>query len=180
MNEFAAKLAGTLVRAESALEREFEADIAEWSRLTFRVAFSVLRNREDAQDVAQDALTKAHRNLGQLRDRGRLRAWLVRMTWRMSLDKRGSDTRRVVREQAAVEIDSTHAPSSEDMVLSAERSARLWKAIDSLSEKLRIVVVLASIEEQDVAEVAALLDVPEGTVKSRLFEARKQLRERLQ
>lgn len=177
MNEFAGRLAGTLVKTDSALEAEFEAGLAEWSRLAFRVAFSVLRHREDAEDIAQDALTKAHRNLGQLRERDRLRAWLVRMAWRMAIDKRGSDMRRAVREQAATAV--TAAPTSEDLVLSAERSARLWDAIDGLSEKLRIVVVLASIEEQDLGEVAAALGIPEGTVKSRLFEARKQLKERL-
>jgi RNA polymerase sigma-70 factor (ECF subfamily) len=55
----------------------------------------------------------------------------------------------------------------------------LWQAIDDLPEKLRLVIVLAGIEGHDMHEVAALLDVPEGTVKSRLFLARKQLRERL-
>jgi RNA polymerase sigma-70 factor (ECF subfamily) len=57
---------------------------------------------------------------------------------------------------------------------------RLWQAIDALPEKLRLVVVLASIEGHELREVAAVLDVPEGTVKSRLFEARRHLRERLQ
>jgi RNA polymerase sigma-70 factor (ECF subfamily) len=176
MHEFADRVAGTLVRADTALEGEFEAGLAEWSRLTFRIAYSVLRHREDAEDVAQDTLTKAHRNLRQLRDRGRLRAWLVRMAWRMAIDKRGSDRRRTMREQVPTALA---APTSEDLALSAERSARLWDAIDTLSEKLRIVVVLASIEEHDLVDVASLLGVPEGTVKSRLFEARKQLREHL-
>jgi RNA polymerase sigma-70 factor (ECF subfamily) len=177
MHEFAGRLAGTLVKTDSALESEFESGLGEWSRLAFRVAYSVLRQREDAEDIAQDALTKAHRNLGQLRDRDRLRAWLVRMAWRMAIDKRGSDMRRAVREQAAVGAATT--PTSEDLVLAAERSARLWEAIDRLPEKLRIVVVLASIEGQDLVEVGSALGIPEGTVKSRLFEARKQLRERL-
>src|SRR5262245_9756702 len=178
MDEFAGRLAGPFVSADRTIEREFETGLPEWSRLAFRVAYSVLRQREDAEDIAQDALTKAHRNLGQLRERERLRAWLVRLAWRMAIDKRESDGRRVVREQSAVKPEST--PSSEEMVLSAERSTRLWQAIDGLSEKLRIVVVLASIEGHDLAEVATLLGLPEGTVKSRLFEARKQLRERLQ
>jgi hypothetical protein len=67
MNEFADRFAGAVVRTGTAIEHEFEASLAEWSRLAFRVAFSVLRQREDAEDVAQDALTKAHRQLGQLR-----------------------------------------------------------------------------------------------------------------
>jgi RNA polymerase sigma-70 factor (ECF subfamily) len=177
MNEVAGRLAGTLVRTDVALESEFEAGLAEWSRLAFRVAFSVLRQREDAEDIAQETLTKAHRNLGQLRNRERLRAWLVRMSWRMAIDRRGSDLRRIVREQAANEVAAP--PTSEELALSAERAAQLWNAIDGLSEKLRIVVVLASIEGHDLDDVAAVLEIPEGTVKSRLFEARKQLRERL-
>ena len=177
MNEFADSLADAVVRTDTALEREFEASLAEWSRLAFRVAFSVLRHRENAEDVAQDALTKAHRQLGQLRDRERLRAWLVRMAWRMAIDRRGSDLRRLAREQTAHVTNSP--PTSEDLALSAERSERLWTVIDGLSEKLRIVVVLNAIEGHDVARVASMLGIPEGTVKSRLFDARQQMRERL-
>jgi RNA polymerase sigma-70 factor (ECF subfamily) len=55
----------------------------------------------------------------------------------------------------------------------------LWAAIDALPDKLRVVIVLSNIDEHDVAEVARLLDLPEGTVKSRLFLARRRLREYL-
>jgi RNA polymerase sigma-70 factor (ECF subfamily) len=137
----------------------------------------VLRHREDAEDVAQEALTKAHRQLSQLRDRERLRAWLVRMAWRMAIDRRESDRRRQARETTPGGIEA--CPNSEDLALSAERSARLWTVIDSLSAKLRIVVVLNAIEGHDLSEVASMLGIPEGTVKSRLFEARQQMRERL-
>jgi RNA polymerase sigma-70 factor (ECF subfamily) len=65
------------------------------------------------------------------------------------------------------------------VLASQERSARLWDAIDALPEKLRIVTVLAGIEEHDIREVGLLLDLPEGTVKSRLFLARQRLRELL-
>jgi RNA polymerase sigma-70 factor (ECF subfamily) len=70
--------------------------------------------------------------------------------------------------------------SSEDAVVSNERARQLWRAIDELPEKLRIAIVLSGIEGHDVREVAALLRVPEGTVKSRLFLARKALAEKLQ
>ena len=60
-----------------------------------------------------------------------------------------------------------------------ERAEHLWRAIDALSEKLRVVIVLAGIQGHDIKEVAALLELPEGTVKSRLFAARQQLKEAL-
>lgn len=63
--------------------------------------------------------------------------------------------------------------------MSSERAQRLWAAIDELSDKLRIVVVLNAIDGHDIREVARLLDLPEGTVKSRLHAARQQLKERL-
>src|SRR5262245_25387549 len=176
MHERAARFPATLVTPDEDLERDFEARLVESSTLAFRVAFGVLRHREDAEDVAQEAFAKAYRSFRQLRDRDRFRQWLVRMTWRMALDRYRADRRRTAREQK-VEVDAE--PTTADSVVARERAARLWLAIDELPEKLRLVVVLAGIEGHDMKEVAALLDVPEGTVKSRLFVARKQLRERL-
>src|SRR6478735_7242718 len=101
MHEHVERLAGSLVTADRELEREFEARLADSSRLAFRIAFSVLKQREDAEDVAQEAFAKAYRSFNQLRDRTRFRAWLVRMTWRMALDRQRSNRRRTVREDHA-------------------------------------------------------------------------------
>jgi RNA polymerase sigma factor (sigma-70 family) len=177
MHEFAARLAGPLVRAEEELAREFETRLSDSSTLAFRVAFSVLRHRQDAEDVAQEAFVRAYRGFRRLRDRDRFRAWLVRMTWRLALDWKRGAARRLAREQAAIEIP--RAGTSEDVAIASERSARLWEAIDALPPKLRLVIVLGSIEGHGLGEVAALLGIPQGTVKSRMFEARKRLGERL-
>ena len=186
MHEHAERLAGSLVTADLELEREFEARLVDSSRLAFRVAFSVLRQREDAEDVAQEAFAKAYRSFNQLRDRTRFRAWLVRMTWRMALDRQRANRRRMVREFSVVDgrtddvVEGGQARlDATDVVAARERAEHLWSAIEALPEKLRLVVVLAGIEGHDMREVSGLLDVPEGTVKSRLFLARKQLKERL-
>jgi RNA polymerase sigma-70 factor (ECF subfamily) len=163
------------VTRDQELEREFEARLVESSTLAFRVAFSVLRHREDAEDVAQEAFAKAYRSFRQLRDRERFRAWLVRMTWRMALDRQRANRRRAVREDQV----EPEAVTSTDAVEANERAEHLWRAIDGLSEKLRLVIVLGGIQGHDIKEVAALLDVPEGTVKSRLFIARQQLKDAL-
>ena len=173
MHERAAQWAG-LVSLNDELEREFEVRLTECSTLAFRVAFSVLRHREDAEDVAQEAFAKAYRSFRQLRNRDRFRAWLVRMTWRMALDRRRADRRRLAREDAARPCDVVTRPAELD-----DRDQILWQAIDGLSEKLRVVIVLAAIEGYEIKEVAALLELPEGTVKSRLFLARQQLKESL-
>jgi RNA polymerase sigma-70 factor (ECF subfamily) len=191
MHDQTARLAGSLVTVDQELEREFETRLVESATLAFRVAYGVLRHRQDAEDVAQEAFVKAYRNFRELRDRERFRAWLVRITWRLAIDRQRSDRRRLARENAAAPagpaIDSAGhgrpAPGPGGIVedLEArERAARLWSAIDALSEKLRVVLVLASIEGHDIGDVARLLNLPEGTVKSRLFLARQRLKELLQ
>ena len=175
MNEWADSLEG-LVTVDAGLESEFEARLRESSTLAFRVAYGVLRHRQDAEDVAQEAFVRAHRSFRQLRDRDRFRPWLVRMTWRLAIDRWRADRRRTAREESA---DMPQAASVEQQAVARDRAAHLWRAIEALPEKLRIVIVLAAIEEHDIREVARLLGVPEGTVKSRLFLARKALAEKL-
>jgi RNA polymerase sigma-70 factor (ECF subfamily) len=159
------------------LEREFETRLVESSRLAFRVAFAVLRHRQDAEDVAQEAFVRAYRHFHRLRDRSRFRPWLVRVTWRLALDRQRSERRRVAREQR--ESPSSPAARHEQDVVERDRAERLWRAIDTLPEKLRLAIVLVNIEGHDVAAAAELLRLPEGTVKSRLFLARQKLKELL-
>jgi RNA polymerase sigma-70 factor (ECF subfamily) len=178
MNELAGRLAGHLLSVEDEVVREFEARLADSSTLAFRVAFSVVRQREDAEDVAQEAFARAYHRFAELRDREKFRAWLVRMTWRLALDHRRAHRRRAAREDAVVAVTPVSGNFEAD-TLAHDRAERLWRAIDALPEKLRVVTVLAAIEGHGVGEVAALLGVAEGTVKSRLFEARRKLHERL-
>lgn len=178
MQESAARCHGMLVSIDDSVEREFEDRLRDSSALAVRVAFGVLRQREDAEDVAQEAFAKAYRRFAALRDPIRFRAWIVRVTWRLAIDRWRADRRRRAREEAAVHPPP--ADNAEDLAIAARRAARLWESIDALPEKLRLVVVLASIEGHDVSEVAGLLGVPPGTVKSRLFLARRALAEKLQ
>jgi RNA polymerase sigma-70 factor (ECF subfamily) len=182
VHETAAGHAGTLVTLEAEpqgeLEREFEVRLRESSDLAIRVAYGVVRQRQDAEEIAQEAFAKAYRSFSSLRDRSAFRAWLVRMTWRLAIDRWRSDRRRVVREHASVRPDDE--ASAEALASAGERATRLWQAIDDLPEKLRQTIVLSAIHGYDVREVAQVLDLPEGTVKSRLFLARKGLAQRLQ
>src|SRR5687767_7782617 len=135
MHERADRLAG-FVTVDDEIEREFEARLVESSTLAFRVAFSVLRQRDDAGEVAQEAFAKAYRSFHQLRERERFRAWLVRMTWRMAIDRQRSNRRRVAREQ---KVEPPEAPSIAESPIARERAAQLWQAIDTLrSEERRV------------------------------------------
>ena len=180
MHEYVDRLGIGVVSVDRELELEFEARLLETSTLAFRVAYSVLRHRHDAEDVAQDAFAKAYRSFRQLHDRDRFRAWLVRTTWRLALDRQRADRRRLSRESTHAVTPTTQAATTVEVLAARQLSEQLWKAIDSLPEKLRLVIVLGSIEGHDVTEVARLTGAPKGTVKSRLFEARRRLKEQLQ
>jgi RNA polymerase sigma-70 factor (ECF subfamily) len=179
MTERADALPAGLIGGADDLAREFEVRLADSSALAFRVAYSVLRHRQDAEDVAQEAFARAYRRFADLRDREKFRAWLVRMTWRMAIDCRRGDKRRATHELGATMEFAPATPGVEADAIARERAERLWAAIDELPEKLRVTTVLAAIDGHSVKDVAALLGVPEGTVKFRLFAARKKLQERL-
>ena len=175
-------LSSGLVTLDASLEQEFEGRLVETSRMAFRVAFSVLRHQQDAEDVAQESFVKAYRHFTSLRDRNRFRAWLVRTVWRTALDRQRSNRRRGAHELVVEPVTLAQVSSSPDSVSQPvvdDDRAALWTAIDALPEKLRVVIVLASIEGHNVHEVSVLLRIPEGTVKSRLFLARQQLKEAL-
>lgn len=179
MDEWAAgPFPGSVTVADADLDEEFEARLAETATLSFRVAYGVLRHRENAEDVAQEAFARAFVSFRSLRDRDRFRSWLVRVTWRLAIDRQRSDRRRMAREQ--VVAPGPLAIDAEGLALVHERQATVWRAVEALPEKLRIVVVLANIEGHNVEETARLLDLAVGTVKSRLFTARKRLAEQLQ
>jgi len=164
--------------AQAALRHEFEERLAECGPLAFRVARGVLRNSADAEDVAQEALLRAYRRFEHLRDRTRFRAWLVRIAFRLAIDRSRSSKRREVRE-TLWGSQATASQTAEDAAASSEFQAHFEHALGELPEKFRLVLLLAAMQGHTLEEVASMLSLPLGTVKSRLFFARKQLAEKL-
>src|SRR2546421_1035767 len=166
--------------AQADTRREFEERLAECGPLAYRVARGVLRNTADAEDVAQEALLRAYQRFDRLRDRHRFRAWLVRIAFRLALDRLRSGKRRELRDTLWSQPQhQPPAPTAEDFAASNEFQAHLDNALAELPEKLRLVLLLAAIEGHTIDEIAALLRISTGTVKSRIFYARRQLAEKL-
>ncbi len=182
MDALAASFPESAVSHDESLAREFEQRLADCPKLAYRVALGVLHNPAEAEDVAQEAMLRAYRNFHRLRDRERFRGWLVRATFRLALDRIRAKTRRERYEHDATraKLNAQSEGDVEDVVASREFERQVAQALDALPEKLRIVIVLAAIEGYNTREVAKLAGVPEGTVKSRLFLARKKLAESLQ
>jgi len=166
--------------ANAAKRREFEELLADCGALAYRVARGVLRNTADAEDVAQEALLRAYRKFDQLREPQRFRGWLVRVAFRLALDRARSARRRERREfDWAQPVRLAAAPTAEDLAASSEFQAHFDRALDTLPDKPRLVLLLCAMEGYTLEEVAGTLGIPVGTVKSRLFVARKKLAEKL-
>lgn len=130
-----------IVSGGSRAEREF-ADLAgESSNLAYRVAWSVVRDRADAEEIAQEALLRAHRHFRRLRNPERFRAWLVRVTWRLALDRMREERRRARREREAGRL----AVAGVGHAKSREFHFALAQEIERLPRKLRKVMILAAV-----------------------------------
>jgi RNA polymerase sigma-70 factor, ECF subfamily len=187
MQEFVLNPPGRMFSAEVAREAglasaqgEFDTRLKECGPLAFRIARSVVRNEADAEDIAQETLLRAYRKFADLRDPSCFRAWVVRISFRLALDRWRSAKRRERRESDWSLSDQRSAPqTAEQIAVSTEFQERLERALDELPDKLRLIVILSSIQGYTLEEVAAMLEIPLGTVKSRLFFARKKLAEKL-
>jgi RNA polymerase sigma-70 factor (ECF subfamily) len=166
--------------AQADAKREFEERLAECGPLAFRVARGVLRNTADAEDVAQEALLRAYKSFDRLRDRSRFRGWLVRISFRLALDRLRSAKRREKRDTLWGKPERLPpVASAEEIAASNQFQAHLDRALEELPEKLRLVLLLSAMDGYTIEEIASMIGVPLGTVKSRIFIARKKLAEKL-
>jgi RNA polymerase sigma-70 factor, ECF subfamily len=161
-------------------EQLLEAAVHEHSRLMYRVAYSILRNHHDAEDVTQETFMRALRHLKKLGEIEDMRAWLARIAWRLAVDRRPSSSHatRDELEERAEEARSSAAPA-DDVVFEHQLHELLEPMIASLPMKLRAPLVLSTVEELSPRDIAAMLGIRDGAVRSRLFRARAILREKL-
>ena len=157
---------------------DFERRLRESQRVVYQMAYSVLANPADAEEVTQDVFLRAYRKLSSLRDPQKFRAWVARMSWRLALNRQRASARARRRDTAWFESVASPPASVETLAAAREFHSRLRNEIDRLPEKLRAVLLLSAIEGLDTHAVAAILEIPEGTVRSRLHLARKQLLQR--
>jgi RNA polymerase sigma-70 factor (ECF subfamily) len=155
----------------------------------FRVAWSILKNRSEAEDVLQSSYANALAAIGGYEGRSSLTTWLTRIAINEALGrKRSQERRRRHLEAEGVQVLETYreqlakgsvAPSPEAEAARQQLRSILEKAIAELPENFRTVFVLHEIEGVSVEEAAAALDIPEGTVKTRLMRARRKLQQAL-
>lgn len=158
---------------------EFEAVVHDHSRLVYRIAYSVLRNHHDAEDATQETFIRCLRSLRRtvVHD---WRAWLARTAWRAALDRRPR-AQEISMDEAAETIASMRVAgaSVEEIVGEQQMEALLERLIAALPRELREPLALSTVEELSSPDIAQMLDIPEGSVRTRLMRARQILKEKL-
>ncbi len=166
----------------------FEELVRRYDRNVFRIAQHITQNREDAEDVVQDAFLKAYQNLPQFQMQSKFYTWLVRIAVNealMKLRKRRPERFVSLDEDVKTEEDSMPreiadwSPNPEQQYNQAELKDILGKTIQGLPPSFRTVFVLRDVEGLSTEETAEALGLSIPAVKSRLLRARLQLRERL-
>jgi RNA polymerase sigma-70 factor (ECF subfamily) len=163
----------------------FERLVRTHERNVFRLLYRMLGSREEAEDAAQETFLSLHRHGHRFRRESRFSTFLYRVAANAALNRRRSRGRSRARE---VELAQRHAAGAliqaaprdpEDAAQGAEIQEQVQNALLLLPEELRVAVVLYDIEGRSYKEIAESLEIPEGTVKSRIHRARLGLRERL-
>jgi RNA polymerase sigma-70 factor (ECF subfamily) len=166
----------------------FEALMRRHNQALFRTARAILRDEAEAEDALQEAYLQAYRTIGSYRGEARLSTWLARVVANEALMRLRKQVRRsaIVPLQPGVAVEELNEIAEGSMDKEPESSARraevrklLEERIDALPGAYRAVFMLRGVEEYSVEETAAILQIPEATVRSRFFRARSLLREGL-
>ena len=153
--------------------------VRQYENRVYNIAYGILGSLEDAQDITQDVFVSVWEKIGQFRFRSKFSTWLYRIAKNLSLNEK---SRRTRRKTDAVEVDDSQEwvlvdhQAPEDEVLASEQQQILHKALEKLKESHRTILVLREMEELSYEDLSAVLGCSIGRVKSRLYEARMQLR----
>ncbi|MBI4493473.1 MAG: sigma-70 family RNA polymerase sigma factor [Chloroflexi bacterium] len=174
-----------LSRAQKGDHASFNALVLAYQRQVYNLAFRTLGDADGAADATQDAFLSAYRALRSFRG-GSFRAWLLRIAVNACYDRLRRQRRqpadsleRLVESLGDAALAPDPAPGPEPAALGAETAAHLQASILALPEEQRVVVVLSDVQGLSYEEIAAVLGLSLGTVKSRLSRARAKLREYL-
>ncbi len=168
--------------------RAFELLMRRHNRAMFRTARAILRDDAEAEDAVQEAYLQAYRTIGGYRGDARLSTWLARIVANEAFMRLRKHARRsaILPLQPAMAAEDINQVAEESMDRDPETAARraeirkiLEERIDALPEAYRAVFMLRAVEEYSVEETAAVLQIPEATVRTRFFRARSLLREGL-
>lgn len=165
----------------------FEALVRQYQKPVYNLALRMAGNEDDAFDLAQEAFLRAWRGLKFFKGESSFSTWLYRLTSNVCIDflrqKKRSKTVSLSfldDEDGQHELDRPDpAPGPEDRAIRADERARMERALNALEPEYREALTLCAIEGLSYIEISEILDLPTGTVKSRIFRAREKMRRKL-
>jgi RNA polymerase sigma-70 factor, ECF subfamily len=150
--------------------------VERYERAVYHLAYRTMHDVEEARDVAQEAFFKAYRSLHTFKPGAKFSTWIFAITYHGCCD-RLNRRKRYSNEELPERADSTPGPEAQAIAL--DEASRLRAAIDQLPEKYRTVITLYHLQGKQYEEIAQVLDLPMGTVKTHLFRAKEHLRKLL-
>lgn len=178
--------AGQLAKERRA---EFEALVKENLGSLYSAALRMSMNRDDAEDLTQETIVRAYRAFDRFEPGGNFKAWVLRILTNLYIDQHRAKARAPKRvsmetitpagEFEAIKLDAAAIDSTEGEVLESIVDERVRQAIGELPDEYRLALLLCDAEGLTYAEAADALRVPTGTIRSRLFRARKMLAKKL-
>ena len=155
--------------------------VSRYQDQVFGMAFRLVRGEKDAEDIAQEAFLRAYRGLEGFRKDSTFSTWLYRITWNLCTDWLRRN-RKPGRTPVAIDDEAGLADGRVDLeqgLLAEEERKKVRAALDRLDDKYRTVLVLLYYQRMSYDQISAVLEVPMKTVETRLYRARKLLRESL-
>ncbi|MBV8197941.1 MAG: sigma-70 family RNA polymerase sigma factor [Candidatus Eremiobacteraeota bacterium] len=147
--------------------------VERYDRAVYHLAYRTLQDTEEARDAAQEAFFKAFRSLRTFKPGSKFSTWIFAITYHACCD-RLNRRRRFAGSELPERADPS--PGPEDQAIALDDARRLRAAIDALPEKYRTVITLFHLQGKQYDEIAEVLGLPLGTVKTHLFRAKEQLR----
>jgi RNA polymerase sigma-70 factor, ECF subfamily len=159
---------------------DFNTLVHEQGRFVLNVAYVVLRNLEEAEDVAQETFFKAFR-AGNLYKIENMQAWLGRIAWRLAINRFRSRSRNheKIQSEDLLHTLPSREKSAEEALIRKERTVLLERVLLSLPRDLRETFILLTTEGMTSRSAAEILGIPESSVRNRLFRARCMVKEKL-
>lgn len=160
---------------------EFEAFFQRYKDRVFRTAYSILGDSGEAEDIVQEVFVKVYRSGGFLHpEKGKFEAWLHRLTVNQCISSRRKKKHLLLSverlEEDGFELPEDNCASPEKLLIKKEESEKVWRALRSLDKRHRTVLALRYFDDLSYDEIAQVLKIPLGTVKSRLSSAIEALR----
>jgi RNA polymerase sigma-70 factor (ECF subfamily) len=170
--------ADVIARVQRGDAEAYDALVSQYLRRVVSIAWGIVRNSHDAEDLAQEAFVKAYQNIGRFRTNEPFGPWIYRIVTNLSLDvmkhRRKFRHEEIGEREPAARRDDPEVPA-----MSSEIARRVDEAIESLPDMQRIVARLHLVEQFEHQEIAAMTGLSDGTVRSHLSLARKKLKENL-